>query len=88
MSVELVTETVSVPKEAKEVKDLLVQLVADIKAKKTAVEIAGNSLPKLMAAIDGFEKLDEEAKSPQIAVLVGLLGGQIGELFLTPEASV
>lgn len=78
----MVAETVQVPKEAKDVKDLILVMVQDIKAKKSAAEIAGDALPKLMAAIDGFDKLGDEAKTPQIAVLGGLLGGQVGEILM------
>lgn len=78
----LVQETVSVPKEAKDVKDLLVLLCQDIKAKKSTAEIAADALPKLMAAIDGFDKLGEEAKDASMPVLAGLMAGQVAAVFL------
>lgn len=71
-----------VPKEAKDVKDLVVGLVKDIVAKKSIAEISGDALPKLMAAVEGFSALAEEAKSPQIAVLAGLLAGEVGEALM------
>lgn len=86
MAIELVQQTVQIPKEMKDVKDLLVVLVKDIKAKKSVAEISGDALPRLVAAIDGFDKLGEEAKSPQAAMLGGLLAGEIGEIFLAPAA--
>lgn len=86
-NVQLVSETVMVPKEAKEVKDLLLTLVKDIKAKKSVSEITSDCFPKLVTAIEGFDQLSAEAKAPQIAVLAGLLGGQVGEILLTSAPS-
>ncbi len=70
---ELVKLEVEVPKEMLDVKNFLVELVQDIKAKKGIAAIAGENLPNLIVAFDGFEKLGEEAKSEQANNLYGIL---------------
>lgn len=70
---ELVKVEIEVPKEMLDVKTFLVELVADIKAKKSVASIAAENLPNLMAAVDGFNKLGEEAKVEQANNLYGLL---------------
>lgn len=62
-----------VPKESKEVVDAAVGLVADVKAKKPIAEIAANALPKVVIAVDGFDQLDDEAKSQQKSDLAAYL---------------
>jgi hypothetical protein len=69
----LVKVEIDVPKEMLDVKTFLVELVADIKAKKNVGAIASENLPNLVAAIDGFSALGEEAKSEQANNLYGLL---------------
>lgn len=66
-----------VPKEMKDVADLLVQLIRDIKAKKGLAEIAAGALPGLMASIEGFDQLDDEAKLGEAYNLYGLLVADI-----------
>lgn len=66
-----------VPKESKEVIDALVSLVADIKAKKPIGEIAGGALPKVIAAVDGFDQVDDEIKSENKADLIGYMGKEL-----------
>lgn len=62
---DLVKVEVELPKEMKEVADCLIALTVDIKAKKPIMEIAAGALPKLMVAVDGFNKIGEESKSAQ-----------------------
>ena len=77
--VQLIKKEVEVPKEASEVLDLVVELVADIKAGKDAGAITGENIPGLMKAIDGFEKIADEVKHDAIymgaAVAIGELVG-------------
>lgn len=85
MSVEMIEQTVKMPKEAKEVKDALLVLVKAMKAKKPMSEIIATELPYAMKAVDGFEKIGEEAKTPEIAMVFGVMGGEIGQVLMTKE---
>lgn len=58
----LVKFELEVGKESKEVVDFIVELVKEIKAGKSAMEIAGGSLPGLMLAVGGFQAIPEELK--------------------------
>ena len=69
--------TREVPKESKEVVDCLTVIIGDVKAKKSIAEIAGDTLPKLVVAIDGFDQVDDEFKSDKKAELAGYLTEQI-----------
>jgi hypothetical protein len=62
MSVEVVQYSMSVPKESKEVVDAVSAIVEHFKAGKSVVEAAA-LLPAVMVAVDGVQKLGEEAKS-------------------------
>lgn len=63
MAVEKIDVVLGVPKEGKEIVDAVVGIIAAIKAKKGVAEIAGEALPKVVAAVDGFGNLSEELKS-------------------------
>jgi len=65
--------TREIPKESKEVVDAITALIADIKAKKSIAEISGDMLPKVVAAVDGFDQLDDEVKSDKKPELSGYL---------------
>lgn len=57
-----------VGKESKEVVDALASIVADVKAKKPLAEVAAGNLTKLFAAVEGFDKLDDEFKDDKAAI--------------------
>lgn len=76
----LVEETVLVPKEMQDVRVFLVQLMKDIKAKKGVAEIAAGSLGNLMAAVEGYDQLDDEAKLSEAYNLYGLLVADIAKV--------
>jgi hypothetical protein len=63
MTVQKVTVTMEVPKELKEIIDAESGILRDIKAKKPIAEIVAGNLQKLIAAVEGFDKVDEEIKS-------------------------
>lgn len=84
--VELVQETVSLPKEINDVRKLVVELVKDLKAKKDISLIAAENFPLLMSAFDGFDKLGEELKSPAAVKAGALLAGDLAEVFLSKPA--
>lgn len=66
-----------VPKEMKEVGDLLIGLIGAIKAKKSITQIASEQMPALILAVEGFDKLSEEVKSAQAKAYYGILAGDI-----------
>jgi hypothetical protein len=82
MAVEMVELKVMVPKECEDVAKFLVELVADIKAKKTISEIAGENLANLMAAVNGFEALGAEVKTPEAYDCFALMGSGIAKALL------
>lgn len=59
---ESVQVALNVPKESKEVLDCVLGVWRDLKDKKSVSEVAAGSLPALMTAVDGYEKLGAEAK--------------------------
>ena len=65
MSVINVPVQMEVGKESKEVLDCVFAIVEDIRAGKPVAQIAAENLPALFTAVEGFDKLDDEAKSPQ-----------------------
>lgn len=87
MTTILVDETVSLPKEAKAVKDLILGIVQKLHDKASIPEIVAGELVALEQAIAGLGELSDDVKSPQIAVLAGLLGGQVAAILLSPSAA-
>lgn len=61
--VQSVSVELKVGKETKEVIDAVTHIIAEIKAKKGIQEIAIGSLQKLIVAVEGVEKVDDEIKS-------------------------
>lgn len=76
---QLVQVSVDVPKEMNDVRLFIGQLISDIKAKKSTTEIIGGSLGSLMTAIEGWDQLDEEAKSKEAFNLYGLMAADIAK---------
>ena len=62
-AVQYVEKNVKVAKETTEVFDAMASLVRDIKLGKPVTEIASENLPKLMTAVEGFDKFDDEYKA-------------------------
>jgi hypothetical protein len=75
----LVELKIEVPKEMNDIRVFLVQLISDIKAKKPTTEIIAGSLGGLMASIEGFDQLDEEAKMKEAYNLYGILAADIAK---------
>lgn len=73
--------TVQVPKEMNDVKNLVVELIKDVKAKKSPGELVGENIPGLMAAMDGMDQLGEEAKDAAAFTLAGLLAAELAQIF-------
>lgn len=70
---EKVAVTLQVGKESKEVADCMSGILADVKAGKGVAEIAAGNLTKLFAAVEGFDKLDDEFKDDKAAVAAYLV---------------
>ncbi len=67
---------------AKEIDDVLalvVELVKDIKAKKSAGELAAENLENLIQAVAGAEQIPAEAKA-SLSVTLQTAGSRVGEL--------
>lgn len=81
MAVQTVPYTINPTKETKEVVDLLSHLIDELKAKKPWEQVAASTFPKLVTAVDGIDKLDDEAKSKNlddnIAYLTKVLGDRL-----------
>jgi hypothetical protein len=83
--VQKVAVTVQVPKEMNDVKNLVVELIRDIKAKKTPGELVAENIPGLMSAMDGMDKLGAEAQDAAAYDLAALLAADIAKI-LTGKA--
>lgn len=70
-----------VPKECKEVVDLMAAILTDIKMKKPLVEIASSNLPKLFVAVEGFDQLGAEFMSEGQDEIAGYLVQQMMAAF-------
>ena len=74
-------KTIEVPfnvaKESKEVIDALTHIVKEVKEKKNVQEILLSSLQKLITAVEGVEKVDDEFKSEAQADTVAYAGREI-----------
>ena len=82
----MVEQTVKLPKELSEVKTCLVELVADIVAKKELAVVISENLPNLIQAIEGFDKMAEEVKAPEAVNVVALLGAEVFQALKKKEA--
>jgi hypothetical protein len=74
---ELVQESVSLPKESKEIKDCIVDIIKKMKAGMKVTELVVVEFPALEAAVSGYAALSEEFKAKEEVVLAGLMAGQI-----------
>lgn len=75
--VEIVKLEIGVPKEMQDVSVLLQNIVKAIKAKKGVAEIAASELADLIAAVEGYDKIGDEVKSPEASDCIALLGSGI-----------
>lgn len=66
-------------KELSEVMDLVINLVDDIKAKKSIAEIGSENLPLLVAAVDGLSSIDDELVENR-KVALETIGSKLGDL--------
>ena len=83
---EFIEQVVKLPKELAEVKKCLVELVADMAAKKELAIIVSENLPLLIQAVEGFEKMAEEVKAPEAANVAALLGAEVFQALKKKDA--
>ena len=83
---EFIEQVVKLPKELAEVKKCLVELVADMAAKKELAIIVSENLPLLIQAVEGFEKMAEEVKAPEAANVAALLGAEVFKALIKKDA--
>ena len=83
-----VSVTMEVPKESKEVVDLLAALVKDLKAKKSIAEIGTDVLPKLLVAVEGITAIGEEVASDGKDEMAGYMVQQLMAELLAPAPVV
>lgn len=71
---------------AKELDDamiLAITLLSDIRAGKSAAEITGDALPKLMEAIAGIDQVPAEMASRKVALqTIGYRAGELADALL------
>lgn len=84
---ELVKVEIEVPKESKEVIDLLVAIVAKVKAKAPIAEYT-ELFDELFVAVEGVQHLPAEAKSEHLGGLIAYSGEKIAKALLKPAAQV
>lgn len=77
MTVQTVKKEVEVCKESSEVFEALEGLVKSIKEKKDVAVIVAENLPKVMSAVEGFDKLSDEVKNAHFYETAGLGGASI-----------
>jgi hypothetical protein len=76
---------VKVPKESKEVVDLLEKIVEKVKAKSPLSGYA-DLLDELMVAVEGAQGIAEEVKSEHVGGLAGYAGDKIVRALYKPAA--
>ena len=69
-------KSIKLEKDVAEVHDLVVVLIKEIKAKKSAGEITAAILPSLIMAIEGLDTISLEDKE----VLINTVGVKMGEI--------
>ena len=68
---------------------LLEKVVGDVKDGKSALEIAGSSLPQFMAAVQGIDQVPAELQANQVIFMRTVLArvGEIVGKFLQPKVA-
>lgn len=77
---EMVAVTKEVPKDSKEVVDLVVKIADHFIQKKPWNELM-SSLPDVITAVDGWENVVESVKGDKMGETIGYLTGEVAELF-------
>lgn len=82
MPVSYTQQTLDLPKELNDIRLCIVELVADIKAKKDLTVIVAETVPNLIRAVEGFDALDAETKDAAALNVGALLLTDLAKLFL------
>lgn len=77
---ETVSVTKEVPKDAKEVVDVVIKVVNHFVQKKPWSELM-HELPAVMAAVDGWENVVASVQGQKLGETVGYLVGEVVEIF-------
>jgi hypothetical protein len=75
----IVEKNLKVAKEVSDVGEALVGIVKAFRAGKPVQEVAVGELPKVLAALDGVDQIDDELKADR-KVALATLGYHTGEL--------
>ncbi len=85
MEVVTLNKEVKIGKEICEVGEALAKIVADAKAGKSIAEIAARNLQALVVAVEGFDKIDDEAKSVVGIDSIVYALSQVAKAILAPK---
>ena len=77
VNIETVKVELNVGKETKDCIDAVTSLIKDIKDKKDLTTIISTSLPNLVKAVDGVEKVDDEMKSEAKVDTIAYAGREV-----------
>lgn len=85
---DLIEVAVKCPKELNDVRTAIVGIVADVKAGKDLVVIAGENLQALSDAIAGIDAVPNELKDnlPESVACLGVLASELVDVLATPKA--
>lgn len=85
----VVKQELDCAKEVADVMNLVVELVADLKAKKSLPDFVSENLTHLLAAIEGLDQVDDELAANRKAVLatVGYKTGELADALLAAPAA-
>lgn len=77
---EMITVTKEVPKDAKEVVDVVVKITKHVMQKKPWAELM-LELPAVMGAVDGWENAVAAVKGKKMGETIGYMVGEVAEIF-------
>lgn len=87
MSVEVVSKSIEMPKEASEIVEALVGVLEDALEGKGVAVIAAENLPAFMAAVEGWQKVGEEVKHESVSGAAGYLVQRAMAAFLKKKSA-
>jgi hypothetical protein len=85
MAVEMIRKEIQVPRNVDEIRVLIVGLLEDIVQKKELQALIAENLQPLLAAIEGIDKLSEEAKSKEVYNVAALLAADVIRVLTAPK---
>lgn len=88
MTIVTIPHTLNVPKESKEIVDGIVELIRDLKAKKSTSAVLAGQIDNISGYLDGWDELDDELKSEYRDDLAGYLVQQVMEILMPVKTPV